>query len=81
MPVNITNDEYLLLVGPVAAEVRNNDNSLAVRDDGDDRDDMSEVTAKSLSTGALKSSRIILMPFVVVLIMLQCSSDDGDLLV
>lgn len=51
---DITNDANVCPEDAEAPE-ENNDNSLAVKDDDDDRDDVREVTAKRLSTRAFKS--------------------------
>lgn len=66
MSDNITNDENVLECRPdgeeeaEAADEKNSDNSLAIIEDDDDKDDVREVTAKRLKTGAFKSWRKIL---------------------
>lgn len=75
---SMTKEENLLLIGiPVSPEVRNNDNSLAVRDD-DDKDNVREVTARSLSTGTFNNCRIMMMPLSDLLLNYVTTTMDAD---
>lgn len=57
---------------PVSLEVRNNDNSLAVSEDDEDRDNVREVIASNLSTGPFNNWRIMLMLDLTFCLLLKC---------
>ena len=78
---NITKDANVRGWPLEEVEEKINDNSLAVRDDGDDSEDVSEVTAIRLRTRVCNSWRRMLMLFVVVTLIICCQSAFTALLI